>query len=100
MSATKIGENTTNILTTIFQTKFTLWQIKLNICMYEIKFTFHKQYLFGRLFSRHAKKTHTDQSTLQLLSSVSKETTRKPSKVAAAKNSSSRVHVIDTNLLR
>ena len=64
MSATKIGENTTNILTTIFQTKFTLWQIKLNICMSEIKFTSHQQYLFGCLFFP-----------------VSKETTHKPSKV-------------------
>ena len=66
----------------------------------KLNLLFNKQYFFGRLFSRNAKKTHTDQSTLQLLSSVSKETTRKPSKVAAAKNSSSRVHVIDTNLLR
>ena len=32
----------------------------------EIKFTSHKQYLFGRLFSRHANKTYTDQSTLQV----------------------------------
>ena len=26
--------------------------------MQEIKFTFHKQYFFGRLFSRNVKKTH------------------------------------------
>ena len=30
--------------------------------MYEIKFTSHKQYLFGHLFSKKAKKTQTDQS--------------------------------------
>ena len=34
--------------------------------MSEIKFTTHKQYLFGRLFPRNANKTHTDQSTLQV----------------------------------
>ena len=34
--------------------------------MYETKFTSHKQYLFGSLYSIKAKKTHTDQSTLQV----------------------------------
>ena len=34
--------------------------------MNEIKFTSHKQYLFGRFFSGNAKKTHTDQSALQV----------------------------------
>ena len=67
--------------------------------MNEIKFTSHKQYLFGRLFSGNAKKTHTDQSALQV-SSVSKETIYKPSKVAAANNFSSSLLVIDANLLR
>ena len=80
----------------MFQTYFTLWHMKLNICMQEIKFTFHKQYLFGRLFSRNAKKTHADKSPLQIFHSVSKETTHKPSKVAASKNLSSSVHAIDT----
>ena len=36
------------------------------MCMKEMKFTSHKQYLFRRLFSIKAKKTHTDQSTLQV----------------------------------
>ena len=54
-------------LTVIFETKFTLWHIKLSIyIMYETKFTSHKQYLFGSLYSIKAKKTHTDQSTLQV----------------------------------
>ena len=44
---------------------FTHWQTKLNISTQEIKFTSHKQYLFGRLFSGNPKKTHTDQSILQ-----------------------------------
>ena len=34
--------------------------------MLEIKLTSHEQYLFGRLFSRNAKKTHADQSALQI----------------------------------
>ena len=96
VSATKIGENTTNILNYYVQTKFTLWHIKLNICQQEIKFPSHKQYLFGRLFSRNAKKTHTDQITLQVFILVSKETTHKPSRVATSKNVSSSVLVIDT----
>ena len=45
--------------TVIFQTKFTLSYIKLNICMKEVKLTSHKKYLFGGLFPRNAKKTHT-----------------------------------------
>ena len=36
-SATKIGENTTNALTAIFQTKFTFLSIKLNTYTKEIK---------------------------------------------------------------
>ena len=34
--------------------------------MYETKFTSHKHYFFGILYSIKAKKTHTDQSTLQV----------------------------------
>ena len=30
--------------------------------MQDIKFTTHKQYLFGRFFFRNAKKAYTDQS--------------------------------------
>ena len=33
--------------------------------MKKTKFSSHKQYLFGLLFSRNAKKAHTDQSLLQ-----------------------------------
>ena len=32
----------------------------------EIRFTFNKHYLLGCFFSRNAKETHTDQSTLQV----------------------------------
>ena len=61
--------------------------------MQEIKFNSHKQYLYGPLFSRDAKKTNTDQHTLH---SASKETTHKLSKVAAVENFSSSVDIIDT----
>ena len=54
------------ILTTIFRTKFTSWPIKLNTYMLEIKFVSYKQYLFGRLFSIKAKKSRTDQISLQV----------------------------------
>ena len=47
---------------------------------------FHKQYLFGLLFSENANKTHRLQSILQLFfCSVWKEITRKPLKIAASK---------------
>ena len=63
--ATKISENTTNILQYYISIEFitsTKFSLKLNICMYGIKFTSHKQYLFGCFFYRNAKKTRTDQS--------------------------------------
>ena len=47
-----------------FQIKFTLWHTRLNIYMWKAKFSSHKHYLFGILFSRNATKTHTDQSIL------------------------------------
>ena len=53
--------------TAIFQTKCTLWPIKLNTYMQKIKFTSHKQYLLGHLVFIKAKKTRTDQNTLQVL---------------------------------
>ena len=48
-------------------------------------FFFHKQYLFGQLFSRNAKKTHTDQSYCKLFHSVQKEPSHKPLKVPDVK---------------
>ena len=78
------------------QTKFTFRYIKLSIFMQEIKFTSQKEYIIGRLFSRNAKKTHTDQSTLQNFYSVQIETTHNHSKVAAAKNISFSVYIADT----
>ena len=47
-----------------FQNKFTFWYIRLNIYIWKTKFSSHKHCLFGLLFSRNAKKTHTDQSIL------------------------------------
>ena len=58
MSTTKIGGSTTNT-----QNKCTLWQ--LNLFIWKTKLNFHKQYLFGLLFSRNVKKTHVDQIILQ-----------------------------------
>ena len=60
------------------------------------KFTYDTQHLFGLLFSRNTKKTHTDQSILQFFYSVRMKTTFKPSKIAAAKLLFSSVYVIDT----
>ena len=83
MSATKIGENVTNV-------------IKLKIYMKKTNFTSHKQYLLGLLFSRNAKESHTDQSILQCFYSPLKERTHKPAKETAAKNVFSSVYVIGT----
>ena len=51
--------------TAIFLNKFTLLYIRLNIYNWKTKFSFHKQYLFDLVFSRNAKKAHTDQSILK-----------------------------------
>ena len=51
--------------TVIFQNKFTLWYVRLNIFIRKTKFSSHKQYLFGPLFSKNTKKNHTDQSIVQ-----------------------------------
>ena len=50
---------------TTFQNKFKLWHVRLNTYIWKATFCFHKQYLFGLLFSRNPKKTHTGQSKLQ-----------------------------------
>ena len=41
----------------IFQHKFSLWYIRLNIYMWKARFTSYKQYSFGISFSRNTKKT-------------------------------------------
>ena len=71
------------------------WQIQLNISMQQIKFTSHKQYLFGRLSSGNPKKTHTDQSILQ-----ASFFNLKRNDSQTAKKLLSSLHTIDTNLLR
>ena len=75
----------------LFLTKFKHWYIKLNIYMYEIKFTSHKHSLFGYLFSRNEKKTHIDQSFI--LCQI--KTTQKPTKVIAEKKFFSSGYVVD-----
>ena len=50
--------------------------------MYEITFTSHKQYLFGRRFSRN-ERLILAKGHYKFFYSVSKEMTIKPSKVAA-----------------
>ena len=62
----------------------------------EIKFTSHKQYLFGRLFSRNANKTYTDQSTLQVFFLCIKRNDSQTFKSSSRKKLFVRVHVIDT----
>ena len=64
MSVTKKAETRPRFETVIFQNKFTSWHIRLNIYIWKTKFSSHKHYLFGLLFSRNAEKTHTDQSIL------------------------------------
>ena len=51
--------------TAIFQDKFTLWHIRLNIYKWKTKFSSNKQYLFGFLFSRNAKKANVEPNILQ-----------------------------------
>ena len=53
--------------TSFWQNEFTPWYIKIKLFIQETKFTFHKQCLFGLLFSRNAEKTYTDQSKLQVV---------------------------------
>ena len=71
--------------------KFTLWDIKRNFYILKTKFTPHKHYLFGLLFSRNAKKTHTGQIYYKIFYPVWKKTSYKPSKVKAAKRFFSQV---------
>ena len=78
--------------TFIFQNKFTLWHIRLNIYIWKIKFTFYKQYLLGHLFSRNAKKYHNS----SFLTLSEKETYQKPSKVAPTKKYFPSVYTTDT----
>ena len=56
---------------------------------------FLKHSLFGRLFSRNAKKTHTDLSTIEVFLVCPIKTIHKPSKVAGTKNFFSSAYVID-----
>ena len=49
----------------LFKIKFTLWHIELNIHIWKMKFTSHKQRLLRILVSRNANKNHTDQSIPQ-----------------------------------
>ena len=73
--------------------------------MQKTKSTSHKQYLCGLLLSRNVIRTHKDHSTLHFFLSLSfslslslsvwKETTHKPSNVAASTNLSSSVYVIN-----
>ena len=46
MSTTKIDGNTNNILTPIFKNNFTLWHVRLNICIWKTNFFSRKQNLF------------------------------------------------------
>ena len=96
MSTTKIDENTTNIFYWFFsEKKNTLWLIKLNVYVQKTNFTSQKQYLFGFLFSRNARKTPTDQIHYNFFL-LWKQTSHKTLKVADEKNFFSSVYVIDT----
>ena len=60
------------------------------------KFTSHKQYWLGRIFSENPKKTYTDRVYYKIFYYVWREMTKKLSKVATAKNFSL-MSVIVTN---
>ena len=96
MSAKKIGGNTTNILNCYYQNKFTLWHTRLTIYIWKSKFSSSKQYLFGLLFSRNAKETHTDQSILQIFLLSLKKNISQTFKTAAPKKSFPNAYIIDT----
>ena len=85
--------------TTIFQNKITLWHIRLSMFIWKIKFTSYKQYFFGLLFSTNAKKTNADEILYKLFYFASKEASRKPLKVEAAKNFIPSVLLIDTTCI-
>ena len=70
--------------------------IKLTIYLEKNKSNSHKQYSFGIIFSKNPKKGHIDQVYYKFFSSVWKQTTPKPSKVATAKNFLSSVYAIVT----
>ena len=71
-----------------FKNKFTLWHIRLNIYIWKINFTSHKQYLLV-LSSREMQRIRLTQTKVyyKLVHYVWKETSHKPLKVAAAKES-------------
>ena len=60
------------------------------------KFTSCKQYLFGLIFSRNLKMSHTDQVYYKFFYSVGEETTHKHLKVATAQSLFSNVYLIVT----
>ena len=82
--------------TAIFQNKFTLSHIKLKIYIWKTKFTTHKQYFYGRLFSSNTTNAYIDQSIPQVFHSVWKEISHKLSKAAAAKSFFPSVYVNGT----
>ena len=64
--------------------------------MWKTKFSSHKQNLFGLVFSRNAKKAHTDQSILQTFLLCQKKNVSQIFKKAAAKKSFSSMYINDT----
>ena len=85
MTATKQGKTQPTFWTAIFHDKFTLWYIKLTTYIHKNRFTSHKKYLFGIIFSENPKKSHTNQIYYKFFYSAWREATHKPSKVATAK---------------
>ena len=63
--------------------------------MQEIKFTSHKHNFFGRIFSVREKKTHADQSALQIFYSVRIDS--QTFKSSSCKKFFASVFVIDAN---
>ena len=80
--------------TAIFQNKFTLWYIGLNIFIRKTKFSSHKQYLFGPLFSINTKKNHADQSIVQTLLLCLRRNISQTYKSSSCKKSLSQVCIL------
>ena len=70
----------------LFQYKFILWYVKLNVYIWKTKFTSQKQYSFGLLFSENAKEIYTDPIILNVFSLCPKRTVLQNFKSSSHKN--------------
>ena len=62
----KYADTEPTLETAVFQNKFTLWYIRINVYKWKTKITSYKQYLFGLLARRNTKNTRTDHQIMPL----------------------------------